>query len=51
MKLASLPGGVTFGILFVNNSPIVGYTLCEKCLYLELFWSMFSRARTEYGTE
>ena len=21
----------------------------EKCLYLELFWSAFSRMRTEYG--
>ena len=24
-------------------------TLREKCLYAELFWSLFSRIRTEYG--
>ena len=24
-------------------------TLCEKCQYSELFWSVFSRIRTEYG--
>ena len=24
-------------------------TLPEKCLYSELFWSVFSRIRTEYG--
>ena len=24
-------------------------TLREKCLYSELFWSLFSRIRTEYG--
>ena len=24
------------------------YTLREKCLYLNLFWSVFSRNRTEY---
>ena len=24
-------------------------TLREKCLYSELFWSVFSRIRTEYG--
>ena len=24
-------------------------TLCEKCPYLELFWSVFSRIRTTYG--
>ena len=23
--------------------------LCEKCPYMELFWSAFSRIRTEYG--
>ena len=23
--------------------------LRENCLYLELFWSVFSRIRTEYG--
>ena len=25
------------------------YTLCEKCPYLQLFWSVFSRIRTEHG--
>ena len=24
-------------------------SLCEKCPYSELFWSVFSRIRTEYG--
>ena len=24
------------------------YWLCEKCLYSGLFWSVFSRIRTEY---
>ena len=24
-------------------------TLCEKCPYLEFFWSVFSRIRTEYS--
>ena len=24
-------------------------TQCEKCPYSELFWSVFSRIRTEYG--
>ena len=24
------------------------YTLCEKCPYSDLFWSAFSRNRTEY---
>ena len=23
--------------------------LCEKCLYLEFFWSVFSYIRSEYG--
>ena len=28
----------------------VGYlTLCEKCPYLEFFWTIFSRVLTEYG--
>ena len=26
-------------------------TLREKCPYAELFWSVFSRIRTEYGPE
>ena len=25
------------------------YSLRKKCLYSELFWSVFSRIRTEYG--
>ena len=25
------------------------YPLRDKCLYSELFWSVFSRIRTEYG--
>ena len=25
------------------------FSLCEKCPYSELFWSAFSRIRTEYG--
>ena len=25
------------------------FTLRKKCPYLELFWSVFSRIRTEYG--
>ena len=29
----------------------LNFTLREKCLYLELFWSVFSRIRTEYGPE
>ena len=24
-------------------------TLCKKCPYLEFFWSVFSRIRTEYS--
>ena len=24
-------------------------SLCKKCPYSELFWSVFSRIRTEYG--
>ena len=31
------------------NSKIFRTTLCEKCPYSELFWSAFSRIRTEYG--
>ena len=27
----------------------LGFTLREKCPYSELFWSAFSRIRTEYG--
>ena len=27
----------------------IGYTLRERCPYSELFWSAFSRIRTEYG--
>ena len=26
-----------------------GYSLRKKCPYSELFWSVFSRIRTEYG--
>ena len=26
-------------------------SLREKCPYLEIFWSVFSRIRTEYGPE
>ena len=27
----------------------MGFTLRKKCPYSELFWSAFSRIRTEYG--
>ena len=32
-----------------NNSSSLSIALGEKCLYSELFWSAFSRIRTEYG--
>ena len=38
--------------LFCANIPIyliLSSTLHEKCLYLEFFWSVFPRIRTEYG--
>ena len=31
------------------NIFIFRFALREKCLYSELFWSVFSRIRTEYG--
>ena len=33
----------------VNLKSLLGITLREKCPYLELFWSVFSRIRTKYG--
>ena len=33
-------------ILYTLN--ILGFLLREKCPYSELFWSVFSRIRTEY---
>ena len=30
-----------------QNKTII--TLCKKCPYSQLFWSAFSRIRTEYG--
>ena len=38
-----------FGGKLRSLSRLIYYTLCEKCLYLELFWSIFFRIRTEYG--
>ena len=35
-----------YTLLFMKDRP-----LSEKCPYLELFWSVFSRIRTEYGPE
>ena len=32
----------------VSNAPL-HLALREKCPYSELFWSLFSRIRTEYG--
>ena len=34
-----------------GNSFFMKLPLREKCLYSELFWSAFSRIRTEYGPE
>ena len=38
-----------FGAKLRSLSRLIYYTLCEKCLYSELFWSIFFRIRTEYG--
>ena len=52
-----LDGSVIFAALNMNEQTInmvkgkhiVYLVLREKCPYLELFWSAFSRIRTEYG--
>ena len=33
----------------LDFNDLIVKTLCEKCPYSELFWSAFSRIRTEYG--
>ena len=45
-KRSSSSGLLQLG-LRINSKPS-RYTLCKKCPYLELFWSTFSRIRTEY---
>ena len=41
------------GATYVNNAPMAQSLFCpqrgKKCPYSELFWSVFSRIRTEYG--
>ena len=36
-------------IYYILNKLYIIYTLRKKCPYSELFWSAFSRIRTEYG--
>ena len=40
---------ITSNGLAFNFSDMVSVSLCKKCPYSELFWSSFSRIRTEYG--
>ena len=40
-----------FPISSLSNDECPIMTLREKCPYSELFWSVFSRIRTEYGAQ
>ena len=40
-----------FPISSLSNDEYPIMTLREKCPYSELFWSVFSRIRTEYGAQ
>ena len=37
--------------IMIPQGTITFQALREKCPYLELFWCVFSRSRTEYGPE
>ena len=39
----------THSIYSINSPPFPSAHHCVKCLYSELFWSVTSRIRTEYG--
>ena len=39
----------SFQFWFTESEPKLTNSLREKCPYSELFWSVFSRIRTEYG--
>ena len=47
-KCQNLPFGQPWEYLLINFKHVRN-SLCRKCPYQELFWSVFSRIRTEYS--